>query len=67
MPTGWPVAYSESVGASSVPPTSSAPNSSSAAGLCIANAGSERAAMKPANGFASVTVATRSSSALHDA
>ncbi len=66
VPVGCAFAYSLRVGDSSVPPTASASYSARAVGLCIENAGSESAAMKPANGCVSVTVACVASSAVHE-
>ncbi len=60
------MAYSESCGASAVPPTSSAPNSCIAEGLCMPKAGSDSEAMKPANGLFSSMVTELSPSGVHD-
>ncbi len=62
VPVGWAVEYSLVLG--SFPASSW--NSSSAAGLCIENAGSDSAEMKPGNGALSWMVAVSSSSAEHD-
>ena len=62
VPTGWAVEYSVLRGFSAA----SSWNSSSAVGLCMENAGSDRAEMNPANGFFSAMVTLASPSAVQD-